>query len=122
MLHRFAIVVELLFACQILKVRCEQVDMEKQLQKEICEIALVGGKSEEDQSQYAMLADDEELELRELQETSNPLTRCAHCAANGLHGCSLCKGKVQLDVCVCVCVSAFKAMLKVTGYKIDICA
>ncbi|XP_076925029.1 homeobox-DDT domain protein RLT3-like [Bidens hawaiensis] len=72
-------------------VRREQVDMEKQPQKEICEIALVGGKSEEDQSQYAMLADDEELELRELQETSNPLTRCAHCAANGLRGCSLCK-------------------------------
>ncbi|KAI3799579.1 hypothetical protein L1987_34878 [Smallanthus sonchifolius] len=73
------------------KVSCEQVDMEKQTRREICEIALVGGKSEEDQSQYAMLVDDEELELRELQETSNPLTCCAHCSANRLHGCSLCK-------------------------------
>ncbi|KAK9061380.1 hypothetical protein SSX86_018561 [Deinandra increscens subsp. villosa] len=73
------------------KVRCEQADIEEQMRREICEIAIVGGKREEDQSQYAMLVDDEELELRELQETSNPLTCCAHCAANRLHGCSLCK-------------------------------
>lgn len=72
--------------------RCEQVDKEKQRQRETCEIALMGGRSEVDLSQYAMLVDDEELELRELQETLNPVTRCAHCAANRLHGCSLCKG------------------------------
>ncbi|KAK1409737.1 hypothetical protein QVD17_36266 [Tagetes erecta] len=72
------------------KVRCEQVDLEKQTRREVCEIALVGGKNEEDQSQYALLVDDEELELSELQATSNPLT-CTHCAANRLHGCSLCK-------------------------------
>ncbi|KAI7739127.1 hypothetical protein M8C21_004101 [Ambrosia artemisiifolia] len=77
------------------QVRCEQVDVEKQTRREICEIALVGGKREEDQSQYAMLVDDEELELRELQETSNPLTCCAHCAANRLHGCSLCKDLLE---------------------------
>ncbi|KAI3809306.1 hypothetical protein L1987_25277 [Smallanthus sonchifolius] len=46
------------------------------------EIALVVGRSEEDQSQYAMLVDDEELELRKLQETSNPLTWCGLCAVN----------------------------------------
>lgn len=73
------------------KVRCEQVYKEKQPRREICEIALVGGRSEEDLSQYAMLVDDEELELRELQEASNSLTCCAHCSANRLHGCSLCK-------------------------------
>lgn len=75
---------------------CEQVDKEKQRRREICELSLVGGRSEEDPSQYAMLVDDEELELRELLETSNPLMRCAHCEANRLHGCSLCKGTVQL--------------------------
>ncbi|KAD7479854.1 hypothetical protein R6Q59_008692 [Mikania micrantha] len=73
------------------QVRCEQVDMEEQIRREICEISLVGGKREEDQSRYAMLVDDEELELREQQETLNPLTCCAHCADNRLHGCSLCK-------------------------------
>ncbi|KAI3721692.1 hypothetical protein L2E82_32709 [Cichorium intybus] len=73
------------------KVRCEQVNKDKQQRREICEIALIEGRSEEDQSQYAMLVDDEELELRELQATSNPLTCCDHCAANRLHGCSLCK-------------------------------
>nr|GEY31065.1 DDT domain-containing protein [Tanacetum cinerariifolium] len=73
------------------KVRCEQVDKVKQRRSGVCEIALVGGRIEEDPSQYAMLVDDEELELRELQETSNHATSCAHCAANRLHGCSLCK-------------------------------
>ncbi|KAJ0550612.1 hypothetical protein HanHA300_Chr07g0247401 [Helianthus annuus] len=73
------------------KVRCEQVDLKMQTRREICEIALVGGRSEEEESQYAMLVDDEELELRELRGTSNPLTSCAHCAVNRLHGCSLCK-------------------------------
>ncbi|PWA91394.1 DDT domain-containing protein [Artemisia annua] len=73
------------------KVRCEQVDKEKQQRSGVCEIALVGGRSEEDPSQYAMLVDDEELELKELQETSNHAISCEHCAANGLHGCSLCK-------------------------------
>ncbi|CAI9273230.1 unnamed protein product [Lactuca saligna] len=73
------------------KVRCEQVSKEKQQGREICEIALNEGRNEEDPSQYAMLEDDEELELRELQATSNPLTCCAHCSANRLHGCSLCK-------------------------------
>ncbi|KVI06242.1 DDT domain-containing protein [Cynara cardunculus var. scolymus] len=73
------------------KVRCEQVGKEKQLQREICEIALVGGRSEEDLIQYSMLVDDEELELRELHEVSNSQACCAHCSANRLHGCSLCK-------------------------------
>ncbi|KAL4576674.1 hypothetical protein LXL04_012772 [Taraxacum kok-saghyz] len=73
------------------KVRCEQVSKEKQRGREICELALIEGRSKGDPSQYAMLVDDEELELRELQATSNPLTCCAHCAANRLHGCSLCK-------------------------------
>ncbi|XP_071706222.1 homeobox-DDT domain protein RLT3-like [Rutidosis leptorrhynchoides] len=73
------------------KVGCEKVDKEKERQREICGLSLVEGRSEGDQSHYAMLVDDEELELRELQETSNPPTRCAHCEANRLNGCSLCK-------------------------------
>lgn len=94
--------------------RCEQVDMEKQTRREVCEIALVGGKNDDDQSQYAMLVDDEELELRELQETSNPLICCAHCAANRLHGCSLCKGLVHFDVVIFYLLFfVFNVMLKV---------
>ncbi|GJV99734.1 hypothetical protein Tco_1554986 [Tanacetum coccineum] len=37
------------------KVRCEQVDKEKQRRSGVCEIALVDGRIEEDPSQYAML-------------------------------------------------------------------
>nr|XP_043635084.1 homeobox-DDT domain protein RLT3 [Erigeron canadensis]XP_043635085.1 homeobox-DDT domain protein RLT3 [Erigeron canadensis] len=73
------------------KVRCEHVPKEKQIQMEICDIALVRGRTEEDLFQYSMLVDDEELELRELQETSSSVTCCAYCAENRLHGCSLCK-------------------------------
>ena len=43
-------------------------------------------------NQFAMLVDDEELELRELRAGPNPLTCTEHFAANRLFGCSLCKG------------------------------
>lgn len=38
------------------------------------------------------LADDEELELRELQAGPNPLRCSLHFASNGRHDCPLCKG------------------------------
>ncbi|XP_031109454.1 homeobox-DDT domain protein RLT3-like isoform X2 [Ipomoea triloba] len=61
-----------------------------QPRKEKCELALEEG-SEEDSSQFALLVDDEELELQELQTGPNPLTCCTHFTGNGLRGCSLCK-------------------------------
>ena len=38
------------------------------------------------------LVDDEELELRELEEGPNPLRCSAHFTSYGSHGCPLCKG------------------------------
>lgn len=67
----------------------------KQPRKEKCELALEEG-SEEDSSQFALLVDDEELELQELQTGPNPLTCCTHFTGNGLRGCSLCKGGVNI--------------------------
>ncbi|KAL7215474.1 hypothetical protein ACSBR1_027608 [Camellia fascicularis] len=66
-------------------------EKQKQLLKEKCELALEGVRCQEDLEQFAMLVDDEELELRELQAGPNPLNCTAHFATNGLHGCSLCK-------------------------------
>ncbi|XP_030963210.1 homeobox-DDT domain protein RLT3 isoform X2 [Quercus lobata] len=56
-----------------------------------CELALEGAISREDLNHVAMLVDDEELELQELQAGPNPLRCSDHFAANGIHGCSLCK-------------------------------
>ncbi|GAA0170594.1 hypothetical protein LIER_24819 [Lithospermum erythrorhizon] len=57
-----------------------------------CELSLEGGRSQIDQQDiYAMLVDDEELELQELQAGPNPFTCSAHLSTNGLHGCPLCK-------------------------------
>ncbi|XP_038713535.1 homeobox-DDT domain protein RLT3-like [Tripterygium wilfordii] len=66
--------------------------LQKPIQKERCKLALerVASHSHEHLNQFTMLADDEELELRELQAGPNPLT-CEHFAANGLRGCSLCR-------------------------------
>lgn len=60
--------------------------------REKCELALEGVMCQERLNQFAMLVDDEELELKELQAGPNPLTCSDHCAANGSYGCSLCKG------------------------------
>uniref|UniRef100_A0A5B6YSH3 DDT domain-containing protein n=1 Tax=Davidia involucrata TaxID=16924 RepID=A0A5B6YSH3_DAVIN len=73
------------------KVACNKIEEQKQPPKEKCELATEGVRCQEDLDKFAMLADDEELELRELQAGPNPLTCCAHFATNGLHGCSLCK-------------------------------
>ncbi|XP_050205554.1 homeobox-DDT domain protein RLT3 [Mercurialis annua] len=59
--------------------------------REKCELALKEMISQERINQFAMLADDEDLELRELQAGQNPHACSDHCATNSQHGCSLCK-------------------------------
>ncbi|XP_052193159.1 homeobox-DDT domain protein RLT3 isoform X2 [Diospyros lotus] len=73
------------------KVEGNNGEKQKQPPKEKCELALEGVRCQADLENFAMLVDDEELELRELQAGPNPLTCSAHFATNGLHSCSLCK-------------------------------
>ncbi|XP_057476388.1 homeobox-DDT domain protein RLT3 isoform X1 [Actinidia eriantha] len=73
------------------KVEGNTTKKQKQPRKQKCELALEVVRCQEDLEQFALLMDDEELELRELQEGPNPITCCAHLTTNGLHGCSLCK-------------------------------
>ncbi|CAA2978638.1 Hypothetical predicted protein [Olea europaea subsp. europaea] len=77
-----------------LPLRNRKVDyqkVEKRNCKEKCELALDRERCLENLEHFAMLIDDEELELRELQAGPNPLTCSAHFTTNGSHGCSLCK-------------------------------
>ena len=67
-------------------------DNHRQPRKEKCELALEGSKSNECLDQLAMLVDDEELELSELQAGTNPLTCSDHLGTSGVLGCTLCKG------------------------------
>lgn len=75
---------------------------QKQPDKGKCELALEGEISQEYLDQVTMLVDDEELEMQDLQGPI--LLRCSdHFTANGLHGCSLCKGwlwRKNLKVCL----------------------
>lgn len=64
----------------------------KKPHKEKCELAIEDVKCI-DNTDFAMLLDDEELELRELQVGPNPLSCSAHFPTSGSHGCSLCKGQ-----------------------------
>ncbi|XP_039031449.1 homeobox-DDT domain protein RLT3-like isoform X2 [Hibiscus syriacus] len=66
-------------------------DNQMQPRREKCELALDGTVSNECLDQLAMLVDDEELELRELEAGPNPLTCADHLGTSGLLGCSLCK-------------------------------
>ncbi|KAL2342623.1 hypothetical protein Fmac_003908 [Flemingia macrophylla] len=59
--------------------------------KEKCELALDNAISEDGVDRVSMLIDDEELELRELQEGINLFMCSDHLAASGMLGCSLCK-------------------------------
>ncbi|WVZ26325.1 hypothetical protein V8G54_004869 [Vigna mungo] len=60
-----------------------------------CGLALDNAISEEGVDRVSMLIDDEELELRELQEETD-LFRCSnHLAASGMLVCSLCKGNLE---------------------------
>lgn len=65
---------------------------QNQSPKEKCELALDSAISEEGVDRISVLFDDEELELRELQEGANLFMCCDHLAAGGMVGCSLCKG------------------------------
>ncbi|XP_057471021.1 homeobox-DDT domain protein RLT3-like isoform X2 [Actinidia eriantha] len=73
------------------KVKGNTAGKQKQPRKQKCELALEVVRCQEDLEQFALLMDDEELEIRELQAGPNPLTCFAPFAINGLHGCSLCK-------------------------------
>ncbi|GMI70898.1 hypothetical protein like AT4G12750 [Hibiscus trionum] len=74
-----------------LMVKSNKNDNQMQPRKEKCELALDGIVSNECPDHLAMLVDDEELELRELQAGPNPLTCADHLGTSGLLGCSLCK-------------------------------
>ncbi|KAE8675183.1 Homeodomain-like transcriptional regulator isoform 2 [Hibiscus syriacus] len=74
-----------------IKRREVQSNKNEQPHKEKCELASDGTVSNECLDQLAMLVDDEELELRELQAGSNPLTCADHLGTSRLLGCSLCK-------------------------------
>uniref|UniRef100_A0A2P2MBS6 Uncharacterized protein LOC105643603 isoform X1 n=1 Tax=Rhizophora mucronata TaxID=61149 RepID=A0A2P2MBS6_RHIMU len=65
--------------------------IQKRAHREKCELALEGALSLDHLNWDTMLADDEDIELRELQAGPNPLICSDDCATNGLHGCSLCK-------------------------------
>uniref|UniRef100_A0A803N4N3 acylphosphatase n=1 Tax=Chenopodium quinoa TaxID=63459 RepID=A0A803N4N3_CHEQI len=63
--------------------------------KDCCKTALDLASHDENLCSFPTKADDEELELRELQAGPNPLTCGAHFANGGKtgnYGCSLCKG------------------------------
>ncbi|KAK9733056.1 hypothetical protein RND81_04G040800 [Saponaria officinalis] len=60
--------------------------------RDICKLAFDIKSSEASLSSYPELADDEELELRELQAGPNYITCCLHFDTGGSHSCSLCKG------------------------------
>jgi hypothetical protein len=75
-----------------MQVESKRHEIQKQSFREKCELALERLMNQERLNQFAMLVDDEELELRELRAGPNPLTCTEHFAANRLFGCSLCKG------------------------------
>ncbi|XP_031281484.1 homeobox-DDT domain protein RLT3 isoform X1 [Pistacia vera] len=72
------------------QVKLSRDESPRQPHKEKCELALEGPISQERLDQIAMLVDDEELELRELEAGTNSLICCDHVSTNGRHGCSLC--------------------------------
>lgn len=73
------------------EVESKKLEIQKPSYREKCELFLGGVISLERLNQFAMLMDDEELELRELQAGPNPLTCSDHCSSRAPHGCSLCK-------------------------------
>ncbi|KAL3573086.1 hypothetical protein D5086_026990 [Populus alba] len=73
------------------EVESKRDEIQKQFFREKCELALERLMNQERLNQFAMLVDDEELELRELRAGPNPQTCTEHFAANRLYGCSLCK-------------------------------
>ncbi|XP_042054023.1 homeobox-DDT domain protein RLT3-like [Salvia splendens] len=68
----------------------QKIQKRKKPRKDKCELALEDVKCIEN-TEFEMLLDDEELELRELQVGPNPLSCSTHFTTSGSHGCSLCK-------------------------------
>lgn len=68
-----------------------QDSIPKETRKEKCDLALVGGITQELLDKFALLVDDEEMEMRELRAGPKPLCCSDHISSNGSHGCSLCK-------------------------------
>ncbi|CAN0927277.1 Homeobox-DDT domain protein RLT3 [Linum grandiflorum] len=66
-------------------------ETEKQLFREKCELALDGRIAQERLTEFELLMDDEEVEMRELHAGPNPLSCSEHCSDNGLHSCPLCR-------------------------------
>lgn len=68
---------------------------QKQLCYENCGLAWGGMESQGCVDQFALLVDDEELELRELQAGKRIMASCDHFMANGVNtnSCTLCKGE-----------------------------
>ncbi|XP_022144421.1 homeobox-DDT domain protein RLT3 isoform X2 [Momordica charantia] len=56
-----------------------------------CELAWEGMRSQGYTDHFALLVDDEELELRELQAGTHTVGACDHFMTNGANSCSLCK-------------------------------
>ncbi|KAM7263053.1 hypothetical protein ACFE04_000736 [Oxalis oulophora] len=73
------------------EVQSKKKEKEKQLPREKCNLSLECMPSQQCDDQYAMLADDEDLELREIQAGPNPVSCSDHCSMNGQLGCPLCK-------------------------------
>ncbi|KNA24735.1 hypothetical protein SOVF_013180 isoform A [Spinacia oleracea] len=73
------------------KVESIQKEIQK-AQRNCCKIALDLSRYDENLCSFSAKADDEELELRELQAGPNPLTCGGHFANVGNGCCSLCKG------------------------------
>ncbi|XWS36650.1 hypothetical protein CRYUN_Cryun20dG0103400 [Craigia yunnanensis] len=73
------------------EVQSKKDDNHRQPCKEKCELVLEGSISNECLDQLALLVDDEELELSELQAGPNPLTCLDHLGTSGVLGCTLCR-------------------------------
>lgn len=66
--------------------------IQKQSQKEKCELVFDKTIPEEELDRISLLIDDEELEMRDLQAGSDILVCSDHLATSGILRCSLCKG------------------------------
>ncbi|CAK9309644.1 unnamed protein product [Citrullus colocynthis] len=64
---------------------------QQRLCHEKCELAWEEMQSQGCVDQFAILVDDEELELRELQAGKHIMASCDHFMTNGVNSCSLCK-------------------------------
>lgn len=78
-------------SCKRIVQESQKKENHQQPRKQKCKLALEGILFSEHFDQLAMLVDDEELELRELQSGSNPQKCSDHLETSGQTGCSLCQ-------------------------------